>query len=134
MKKILKLSLLFAVAMTAMNTYAIEGDFLLNVKKGEGKEISFSLNNIKKINVAIYDQNNNLIFAENATGKSGIMKTYSLEEFPDGVYYLEVENSLKKVRHEIVIKKETTILSRKSISEVYKPSAMNKTEKLANVN
>lgn len=131
MKKILKLSLLFAVAMTTMTTYASDDDFLLNVKKGQGKEISFSLNEIKKVNVSIYDDENNLIYTENAKGEKGILRTYSLVEFPVGVYYLEVENNLKKVRHEIVISEEKSILTNKAISEVYKPT--NRNIKLANV-
>ena len=126
MKKILKLSLLLAVAMTSMSSYAIDGDFLLNVKKGEGNEISFSLNQIKKINVSIYDDENNLIYTENAKGEKGIVRRYNLDEFPVGTYYLVVENNLKKVRHEIIISEEKSILTTKAISEVYKPALKNK--------
>ncbi|MFV5691199.1 FimB/Mfa2 family fimbrial subunit [Flavobacterium sp. LT1R49] len=126
MKKILKLSLLLVVAMTSMSSYAIDGDFLLNVKKGKGNEISFSLNQIKKVNVSIYDNENNLIYAENAKGEKGIVRTYNLDEFPVGTYYLVVENNLKKVRHEIIISEEKSILTTKAISEVYKPALKNK--------
>jgi hypothetical protein len=120
MKTFLKLSLIVLVAMTTINTYAIDGDFLLNVKKGTGKEISFSVNAIQKASVTIYDKENNIIYTEIATGKEGILKTYSLEEFPDGVYFLEVETNLKKVKHEIMISNKETSLSKKSIAEVYK--------------
>ena len=98
MKKILKLSLVLLVALTTMQTYAQEGDFLLYVKKGNEKEIRFSLNGIKKINLALYDQDNNLIYSENASGKSGILRTYSLDELPAGTYSLVAENNVKKVR------------------------------------
>ncbi|HKO77376.1 MAG TPA: hypothetical protein VJU52_09170, partial [Flavobacterium sp.] len=81
MKTILKLSLVVLVAMTTMSSYAIDGDFLLNVKKGAGKEISFSVNEITKANVTIYDKDHAVIYSEIATGKGGILKTYSLEEF-----------------------------------------------------
>jgi hypothetical protein len=47
MKTIFKLSLARLVAMITMSTYAIDGDFLLNVKKGTAKEISFSVNEIQ---------------------------------------------------------------------------------------
>jgi len=47
MKNILKLSLLLIVTMTSISMYAIEDNFLLNVKKGKGNEISFTLNQIK---------------------------------------------------------------------------------------
>lgn len=134
MKTILKLSLAVLAVMTAMNTYAIDGDFLLNVKAGTGKEISFSVNEIQKANVTIYDASHNLIYSETATGKGGIVKTYSLEEFPEGVYFLEVETNLKKVKHEIVISNEASILSRKSVAEVYKGDLKLKYENLASVN
>jgi hypothetical protein len=120
MKTILKLSLVVLVAMTAMNSYAINGDFLLNVSKGNGKQISFSVNEIQKANVTITDKFHNVIYSEVATGKGGIQKTFSLEEFPDGIYFLEVETNSKKVTHEIVILNAVSSLSRKSVAEVIK--------------
>ena len=134
MKTILKLSLVVLVAITTMSSYAIGGDFLLNVKKGTGKEISFSVNEIQKANVTIYDKYHNVIYSEMATGKDGILKTYSLEEFPDGVYFLEVETNLKKVTHEIVITNEASILSRKSIAEVYKGELKMKNQSVVTAN
>lgn len=132
MKNILKLSLLLVVAMTSVSTYAIDGDFLLNVKKGNGNEISFSLNGLQKVTVFIYDDENNLIYTEKAAGEKGILKTYNLDEFPIGTYYLVVENNLKKVKHEIVISEQKTILTTKAISEIYKPTL--KKQNVADVN
>nr|WP_315157044.1 secretion protein [uncultured Flavobacterium sp.] len=123
MKTISKLSLAVVFALASLNTYAIDGDFLLNVKKGKGNEISFALNGQQKVIVSIYDTENNLLFTEYASGKKGISKTYSLEEFPDGKYILVIENNLKTVKHEIVVSKKETVLNRKSIAEVYKNSA-----------
>jgi hypothetical protein len=134
MKTILKLSLIVLVAMTTMSTYAIDGDFLLNVKKGSGKQISFSVNEIQKANVTIYDEFHNVIYFETATGKGGILKTYNLEEFPDGIYFLEVETNLKKVTHEIVVSNEVTTLSRKSVAEVYKGDLKMRNQNLATTN
>ncbi|RKS98746.1 FimB/Mfa2 family fimbrial subunit [Flavobacterium sp. 123] len=132
MKNILKFSLLLVVTMTSMSSYAIDGDFLLNVKKGKGNEISFSMNEIKKVNVSIYDDEKNLIFTEIAKGEKGILRTYNLDELPAGTYYLVVENELKSVKHEIIIAEEKSILTTKVISEVYKPAMKNKN--VANVN
>jgi hypothetical protein len=132
MKNILKLSLLLVVAMTSVSTYAIDGDFLLNVKKGNGNEISFSLNGLQKVTVFIYDDENNLIYTEKAAGEKGILKTYNLDEFPIGTYFLVVENNLKKVKHEIVISEQKTFLTTKAISEIYKPTL--KKQNVANVN
>jgi hypothetical protein len=134
MKTILKLSLVVLVAMTTMNTYAIDGDFLLNVKKGTGKEISFSVNVIQQANVAIFDKSHNEIYSEIATGIEGILRTYNLEEFPDGVYFLVVETNQKKVTHEIVIAKAVPTLSRKAIAEVFKGDLKMKNQNVVVVN
>lgn len=134
MKTILKFSLVMMVALTTMGAHAINGDFLVNVKNSTGKIISFSVNEIPKANVTIYDKYHNVIYSETATGKGGIVKTYSLEEFPDGVYFLEVETNLKKVTLEIFITSETSTLFKKPVAEVYKGDLKFKKETIATIN
>ncbi|MDQ6469241.1 DUF3244 domain-containing protein [Flavobacterium sp. LHD-80] len=120
--KNLKLSLVCAVLFTGMSAFAIDGNDNLNVHvlKTNGKLITFALNQVKKANVAIYDKDGTLIYSESASGKDGILRTFNLEEFPEGTYYLEVEDNVKKVKHEITITDEKTVLSAKAISSVYK--------------
>lgn len=134
MKTILKLSLVVLAAFTTMASYAIDGDFLLHVKKGTGKQIIFSINEIQKAKVTIYDKDHVEIYSETVTGKEGISRIYSLEEFPDGDYTLEVETDLKKVTHEIAITHESPTLSRKSIAEVYKGELKRKSDIIATTN
>ena len=134
MKTILKLSLVVLAAFTTMGSYAIDGDFLLHVKKGTGKHIIFSINEIQKAKVTIYDKDHVEIYSETVTGKDGISRIYSLEEFPDGDYTLEVETDLKKVTHEIAITHESPTLSRKSIAEVYKGELKRKSDIIATTN
>jgi len=133
MKKILKLSLVCAVLFTGMSTYAIDGneDFNLHVLKTNGKVITFALNQVKRASLAIYDKDGDLIYTENASGKDGILRTFNLEQFPEGTYYLEVEDNVKKVTHEITIADGTTVLSKKAVSSVYKAGYYNKNASVA---
>ena len=133
MKKILKLSLVCAVLFTGMSTYAIDGneDFNLHVLKNNGKVITFALNQVKKANLSIYDKEGTLIYSESASGKDGILRTFNLEEFPEGTYYLEVEDNVKKVTHEITITDDTSVLSKKAISSVYKSGFYDKNTSVA---
>ena len=122
--KNLKLSLVCAVLLSGMSTYAIDGnaDFNLHVLKN-GKLITFGLNQVQKANLAIYDQDGNQFYSETASGKEGILRTFSLEEFPAGVYFLEVEDSVKKVRHEITVTDDASVLSTKAVSSSYKANS-----------
>ena len=133
MKKILKLSLVCAVLFTGTSIYAIDGneDFNLHVLKPNGKLITFAVNKVTKAKLAIYDQDGNLIYSENASGKDGILRTFSLEEFPEGTYFLQVEDNIKRVTHEITVTGNKTVLSTKAVSSVYKAGVSPKSANVA---
>ena len=122
MKKNLKLSLVCAVLLSGLSTYAIDGGnaFNMHVMKANGKMITFALNQVQKASISIYDKNGSLIYSENASGKEGILRTFSLEEFPEGTYFLEVENDTKKAKYEITITDDSSVLSKNAVSSVYK--------------
>ncbi|QSW89913.1 MULTISPECIES: DUF3244 domain-containing protein [Flavobacterium] len=119
MKKSLKLSLVAAVLLSGLSTYAIDGgnSFNLHVLKTNGKMITFAMNQVQKASISIYDKDNNLIYSENASGKEGILRTFSLEEFPTGTYFLEIQDNFKKSRHEITVTASATVLSPKALQK-----------------
>ncbi|MEP6804037.1 MAG: secretion protein [Flavobacterium sp.] len=106
-----KMGLVVAVFLTTIFTYAIDGkgDYILNIKTGNGKVVSFTLNTVKKSVFSIYDENNNLVYAgESATNELEISKTLSLEAFPAGTYILEVKEEGKVAKHEITVSAKKT--------------------------
>lgn len=116
------MGLVVAVFLTTIFTYAIDGkgDYILNIKTGNGKVISFTLNNVEKSVFSIYDENHNLVYTgESATNKLEISKTLSLETFPAGTYILEVNENGKVAKHEIAVsaKKSKTIKLDESVNE-----------------
>lgn len=127
MKKILKFSLvLAAVVLTAVQAHAGNADFSLDLIKEEGKTVSFSLKEIKKIDLSIYDTNDGLIYQEKVTSEDNINRTYDLTALPDGIYFLKAESALKISKYKIEVVGNKAKLSANAISEVYKPVVVNK--------
>lgn len=127
MKKILKFSLvLAAVVLTAVQAHAGNADFSLDLIKEEGKTVSFSLKEIKKIDLSIYDINDSLIYQEKVTSEENINRTYDLTALPDGIYFLKAEDDHKISKYKIEVVGNTAKLSADAISEVYKPVLVNK--------
>ena len=116
------MGLVVAVFLTTIFTYAIEGkgDYILNIKTGSGKVVSFTLNTVETSIFSIYDENNNLVYTGNsAADKLEISKTISLEGFPAGTYVLELKENSKVVKHQIKItaKKTKTVKLDESVNE-----------------
>ena len=127
MKKILKFSLvLAAVILTAVQAHAGNADFSLDLIKEEGKTVSFSLKEITKIDLSIYDINDGLIYQEKVISEDNINRTYDLTALPDGIYFLKAESDLKISKYKIEVVGNKAKLSAEAISEMYKPVLVNK--------
>jgi hypothetical protein len=126
MKKILKFSLVLLVALTTMNLHAGTVDFTLNVKKEQGKMVTFALNMTNKVDLSIYDANDKLIHSEIVDSKKNIDRTYDLKALPDGTYFLIAESEMKISKYKISVAGATATLSENAISEVYKPVFVDK--------
>lgn len=121
MKNVVKFGLALAVFLTAFGVRANDADFSVSVRSGLGKLINFSINNTKA-HVAITGKDGEVLFEENIKDKDGkISRTYDLNAFPAGSYFLEAENGTKVARYEIKIDETTASVSEKAIAEVLKP-------------
>ena len=121
MKKISKISLVLVVTLLTMNMHAGTVDFTLDVKKEQGKMVTFALNQTEKIDLSIYDANDKLIHSENVSSKENVNRTYDLKALPEGTYFLQAESDTKVSRYEISVVGDMASLSGNAVSEVYKP-------------
>jgi len=117
-----KMGLVVAVFLTTIFTYAMDGkgDYILYIKTGNGKVVSFTLNTVEKANFSILDENNNLLYTgESAADNLEISKTLSLEAYPAGTYFLSVTENGKVVKHRITVsaKKVKTVVLDESVNE-----------------
>ncbi len=116
------MGLVVAVFLTTIFTYAIDGkgDYILYIKTGNGKVVSFTLNTVEKSNFSIFDEKNNLLYTgESAADELEISKTLSLEAYPAGTYFLSVTENGKVVQHKITVstKKVKTVVLDESVNE-----------------
>ena len=109
-----------------MNSYAGTLDFTLDVKKEQGKKVTFALEKWIKLDLSIYDVDGKLIHSEKFDSQKNINRTYDLKALPEGTYFLEAESDTKISRYEISVVGATAKLSDNPVSEVYKPVFVNK--------
>lgn len=131
MKKILKLSLVVVAALTVGNVQATSVDFLLTVEKEQGKTVTFALNQIKNIDLSIYDANEDLISSEKISSDGNFKRTYDLKALPEGVYFLKAESEMKIAKYQITVVGNIATLASIPTSEVYKPIFMRKNGKVS---
>ncbi len=126
MKKISKFGLMLGVTLLTMNLYAGTVDFTLDVKEEQGKMVTFALNKLDKVDLSIYDAEGKMIHSEKVDAQKNFNRTYDLKALPEGTYFLDAESDMKISRYEISVVGETASLSTNAISEVFKPTFVNK--------
>jgi len=120
MKNLFKFSLVLGVTLLTMNVQASDVDFSLEVKKEEGKVITFVFSETNKLDLSIYDSEGKIIHSENFDSPI-VNRTYDLKALPEGIYYLIAESEYKISKYEISVIGLTAKLLEPAISEEYKP-------------
>jgi hypothetical protein len=75
----------------------------LDVKKVQGKKVTFVLNEVNKVELSILDLDNKLIHSENVNSKGSVNRTYDLNALPEGTYFLVAESRYKNAKYEISV-------------------------------
>ncbi|MES2240260.1 MAG: hypothetical protein V4497_08390 [Bacteroidota bacterium] len=122
MKKILKISLVLGVVLLAMNVYAVAVNFSLHSKFRQEKMISFGLDDSNETKISIYDANDKLIHTESLMVDGKIVRSYDLNNFNEGVYYLVEESKAKTTKYEVLVLNDSATIMSDPLSEVAKPT------------
>ena len=120
MKKILKISLVLGVVLLAMNVYAVAVNFSLHNKFRQEKMVSFGLDDTNETKISIYDANEKLIHSEKLMVDGKIVRSYDLNNFSEGVYYLVEESKAKITKYEVLVLNDSATMMSDPLSEVVK--------------
>jgi hypothetical protein len=120
MKKILKISLVLGIVLLAMNVYAVAVNFSLHNKFRQEKMISFELEDKDQIKVSIYDANDKLIHSEYVMVDGKLVRSYDLNNFREGLYYLVEESKTKITKYEVLVVDDSATIMSNPLSEVIK--------------
>ncbi|MEY2868992.1 MAG: hypothetical protein RIR01_1468 [Bacteroidota bacterium] len=120
MKKIFKISLVVGIVLLAMNVYAVAVNFSLHNKFRQEKMISFGLEDKDQVKVSIYDADERLIHTENVMADGKLVRSYDLNNFREGVYYLVEESKTKVEKYEILVLDDSATIMSVPFSEEVK--------------
>ncbi|SHL70354.1 hypothetical protein SAMN05443543_1046 [Flavobacterium flevense] len=120
MKKILKISLVTGVVLLAMNVYAVAVNFSFRNEFRQEKMISFGLDDTDQVKISIYDTNEKLIHSESLMVEGKIVRSYDLNNFDEGVYYLVEESNSKIIKYEVLVLDDSATIMTDPIAEVDK--------------
>ncbi len=122
MKRILKISLVVGVVLLAMNVYAVAVNFSLRNEFRQEKMISFGLDDKDQVKISIYDTDEKLIYSERLLVDGKIVRSYDLNNFDEGVYYLVEESKSKIIKYEVLVLNDSATIMTDPLSEVVKPN------------
>ncbi len=104
MKTIFKLSVVVAFMFVTVAGMANEPKLSL-VANEAVKSLVFKLDaSSNQTMIRIIDTNDNVIYSENVKGEGAYIKKFDLKNLDSGIYFLEMENSLKIIEFTIDVK------------------------------
>ncbi|MFL9831071.1 hypothetical protein ABS764_09450 [Flavobacterium sp. ST-87] len=121
MKKILKISLVTGIVLIAMNVYAVAINFSARNEFRQEKMISFGLNDTDQVRISIYNADEKLIHYESLMVNGKIVRSYDLNNFDKGIYYLVEESPSKIIKYEVLVLDDSATIMTDPISEIVKP-------------
>lgn len=121
MNNLLKLSFFVGLLLTTTNLMAKDKDFSVSFGNVLAKTFSFEINNAQNISLFVYNDKDGELYSENIGNQNFVTKTYNLETFADGIYYLVAESDYRIEKYKISINRKTMTVEKTPVTEISKP-------------
>ncbi len=121
MKNLLKLSFLVGFIFISASVSGKNKDFSLSILNVASKTINFEVLTSQNVSLFVYNDKDGELFSEKINKDLNVAKSYNLENFPAGTYYLVAESDYRIERYKISISNEEVLVDKTPVSEVNKP-------------
>jgi hypothetical protein len=112
MKNLLKISLLAVMVFVSAHAYAYDDTFSIKVKGSNEKSVVFYISEAQDVALSIYSADKELLYSQKIHAVKSVAKTYNLEAFLDGTYFIKLETDKKITAYEVRIQNGKTTVEK----------------------
>lgn len=121
MKNLLKLSFLAGFIFLSVSVMGKDKDFSISFGNVIAKKLNFELLNAKNVSLYVYNDKDGELYSEKVEKSSSVSKSYDLNNFPSGTYYLVAESEYKIEKYKITIDADDASVEKTPVLEIAKP-------------
>jgi len=122
MNKLLKSGFLAAFLLMSASLMSKDRDFSISLGNVNSKTLNFEISNAKNVSLFVYNDIEGELFSEKLDTENVVSKSYNLNEFTSGTYYLVAESETKVEKYRINIGKNNVMeVDKTPVSVVNKP-------------
>lgn len=122
MNTLLKSSFLVGFLLISASLMSKDRDFSISLGNVNAKTLNFEISNAKNVSLFVYNDIEGELFSEKLDTENSVSKSYDLNEFASGTYYLVAESETKVEKYRINITKNNVMEVEKTpVSVITKP-------------
>ncbi|MFY7815060.1 MAG: hypothetical protein ACOVRK_07695 [Chryseobacterium taeanense] len=122
MNTLLKSSFLVGFLLISASLMSKDRDFSISLGNVNAKTLNFEISNAKNVSLFVYNDIEGELFSEKLDTENSVSKSYDLNEFASGTYYLVAESETKVEKYRINITKNNVMEVEKTpVSVINKP-------------
>lgn len=122
MNKLLKSGFLAGFLLISASLMSKDRDFSISLGNVNSKTLNFEISNAKNVSLFVYNDIDGELFSEKLNTENSVSKSYDLNEFATGTYYLVAESETKVEKYRISITKNNVMeVDKTPVSVINKP-------------